>query len=381
MKRLFTVFLSWISLSGVSAQRVSVEQYIQQYKGIAITEMKRMGIPAAITLAQAILESENGNGDLAKKSNNHFGIKCKNTWTGATVTHDDDAKGECFRSYTNTEESFRDHSNFLRNSTRYEFLFHLDAADYKAWAYGLKKAGYATNPSYPAMLIKNIEQYNLQQYTLAAIKDIPNFDASKYKDDEADEVNAQNRATDPKSSPDSSVTSVLDEPDKVIIINKSKCVLAKKGTSLLFIAVKNNINLNKILEFNEIAEDGILGKDQFIYLQKKQKAGEQEFAIVQPGQTVFDIAQQYGVQLQYLLDYNKLSDEDVVVAGTKIYLGSVNDNKHLKMQPPPKKHTVAAKEGLYAIAQKYKVTVQQLKEWNKLVSDELKIGQELIISK
>ena len=162
-----------------NAQNISAAQYIAQYKDIAIREMKRMGVPAAITLAQGLLESQSGNSDLVKESNNHFGIKCKSTWTSEFVKHDDDEPGECFRKYKTAEASYRDHSNFLRGSSRYDFLFQLNPTDYKAWAYGLLKAGYATNPRYPEILIKNIETNNLQQYTLEAINEVPHFDASK----------------------------------------------------------------------------------------------------------------------------------------------------------------------------------------------------------
>src|SRR6187399_3296767 len=149
-----------------SAQNLTPEQYIALYKDIAIREMKRMGVPAAISLAQGLLETESGNSVLVKKSNNHFGIKCKSTWTAGGVNHDDDAPDECFRTYKTADDSYRDHSNFLRGSDRYSFLFGLSPTDYKGWAYGLKKAGYATNPKYPGILIKHIEQYNLQQYSL-----------------------------------------------------------------------------------------------------------------------------------------------------------------------------------------------------------------------
>ena len=165
------------------AQTVTPEQYIAQYKDLAIREMRRMGVPAAITLAQGLLETESGNSDLVKKSNNHFGIKCKDTWTASGVSHDDDAKGECFRVYKNAEESYRDHSNFLRGSDRYSWLFQLNPLDYKGWAYGLKKAGYATNVKYPQILINNIEQYNLQQYSEVAANDVPKIDDLQYADD------------------------------------------------------------------------------------------------------------------------------------------------------------------------------------------------------
>ena len=163
MKKLFIVTSLFLSAAIANAQdMLTPEQYIALYKDIAIREMKRMGVPAAITLAQGLLETESGNSDLVKKSNNHFGIKCKSNWTGASVSHDDDASGECFRLYKTAEDSYRDHSNFLRGSERYGFLFKLDVRDYKGWANGLKQAGYATNPKYPQILIKNIEQYNLQ---------------------------------------------------------------------------------------------------------------------------------------------------------------------------------------------------------------------------
>ena len=182
IKKLVIGFLV-VFINKAVAQTISPSEYIEQYKEMAIREMKRMGIPASITLAQGILETESGNSVLVKKSNNHFGIKCKNSWTAGGVSHDDDAIGECFRQYKSAEDSYRDHSNFLRGNQRYAFLFKLAADDYRGWAHGLKKAGYATNPRYPDILIKNIEQYNLNQYTLAGINEIPKFDASQYEDD------------------------------------------------------------------------------------------------------------------------------------------------------------------------------------------------------
>ena len=137
--------------------------YVHKYKAIAQYEMQKSGIPASITLAQGILESGAGNGDLTKRANNHFGIKCHN-WTGEKVYHDDDKKGECFRKYNHPSESFKDHSNFLTSRGRYASLFQLDSKDYKGWAKGLRKAGYATDPRYPSKLISLIERYNLNNY-------------------------------------------------------------------------------------------------------------------------------------------------------------------------------------------------------------------------
>jgi flagellum-specific peptidoglycan hydrolase FlgJ len=145
------------------ARRYSTEEYIATYKGIAVSNMRRYGIPACIILAQGILESSNGNSDLARYANNHFGIKCTSEWTGKTYFHDDDKKNECFRYYPNAEVSYQDHAAFLKRP-RYASLFNLHKNDYKGWAYGLKKAGYATNPQYPQLLISLIEKYNLEQY-------------------------------------------------------------------------------------------------------------------------------------------------------------------------------------------------------------------------
>lgn len=360
------------------AQSLTPEQYVAQYKELAMREMKRMGVPAAITLAQGLLETESGNSDLVKKSNNHFGIKCKTTWTAKGVTHDDDALGECFRQYNSAEDSYRDHSNFLRGSDRYGFLFKLDPSDYKAWAFGLKKAGYATNPNYPLILIKNIEQYNLQQYSLAVLPDVPRFDASKYKDDIESGVPSIPEKRDTAYSGN---VSSLDEPDKILQINGIRCVLARKGTSMLVIASKNHVALSKLLGYNELAEDGLLIKDQFVYLEKKAKAGNNDFYIVQGGESLYDISQKNGIQLQYLLDYNHLKNGEQLTEGSKIYLrnpaaisngGNISNNVKI--------HVVKSKEGLYSIAKKYHISIDQLRLWNKLHSDTVIVGQKLMVS-
>ena len=366
-----------------TAQRLTPEQYIEQYRDIAIREMKRTGVPAAITLAQGILETESGNSELVKKSNNHFGIKCKNTWTGTSVTHDDDLKGECFRSYETAEESFRDHSNFLRGNPRYGNLFKIDVTDYNGWARGLKRAGYATNPLYPQILIKNIEQYNLQQYTLLALGDVTNPDLALSPDGRVVIISDSLKAVAANRARDSAKVNVTELTDKIIMINKCRCVPARKGTSLLAIATRNDINLGKLLEYNDLGEDGLLGRDQLVYLQKKSRTGDTAFYTVQPGETAYDIAQKKGMQLSYLLDYNKLKKEDVLTAGTRLFLIpglKAPDTKKAELNKITI-HIVNPKEGLYGIAKKYNVTVQQLKEWNKLVSDELQVGQKLIVSK
>ena len=375
------ILFSSFSLSAL-AQRFTIEEYVEQFKDIAMNEMRRSGIPASITLAQGILESENGNSELVKKSNNHFGIKCKSNWTGESVTHDDDANGECFRAYTNAGDSYRDHSDFLKANQRYASLFKLDPTDYAGWAKGLKKAGYATNPRYPDLLIKYIEQNNLQQYSLMVLNKLPETDvAVQIAAANENKIASQISAIEPKALAPVQDAVVSPDPGKIILINNTKCIYSKKGTSLLVIADKNNISLSKLMEFNDMTEEGLLGKDQYIYLAKKAKTGDQEFYIVQSTETLHDIAQLTGVQVKYILEYNGLDEAAKLSQGAKILLQPGLQASDKKTVATTKVHMVGPKEGLYSIARTYNVTVQQLKEWNKLESDNLKIGQEIIVSK
>jgi LysM repeat protein len=394
MKKIVFLLITSITFSQIlCAQYITVDQYVAQYKDFAVREMKRMGVPAAISLAQGILETENGNSELVKKSNNHFGIKCKSTWTAGTVSHDDDFPGECFRVYKDALDSYRDHSNFLRGSARYAFLFKLDPRDYKGWAYGLRKAGYATNPRYPEILIKNIEDNNLEQYTLEAVDEIPVFDASKYSDDPEDKEISDVLKSAGQNNKEPGNTD-LSEPTK-LNINGSRALFVPKGTSLLAIASQNNINLARLLEINDLEKDGLLEKDQFVFLEKKQTHGNRDYYIVQQNETIYDVAQKNGIILQSLYGYNKISATDNIYPGTKILLRPAAGNQastsanvsivpDLNNQPQVielKTHEVQPKESLYAISKKYDVTVAQLKEWNNLKDESLKAGQLLIISK
>jgi len=373
MKKLLTIVIILFCSVLACAQNLTPQQYIEQYKDLAIREMKRMGVPAAITLAQGLLETESGNSDLLRKSNNHFGIKCKNNWNGNGVSHDDDLKGECFRTYKDAEESYRDHSNFLRGSDRYAFLFSLNPADYKGWAYGLKKAGYATNPKYPAVLIKNIEQYNLQQYSLAALDEVPKFEPAKYESDKETTVIYQ----------EDNAAAIIDE--NTTTVNHIKCVFAKKGTSLLAIASRNDIPLSKLLQINELAEDGILDMDQLIFLEKKSTRVAAEYYTIKQGETLHDVAQVNGIQLQSLIEYNHLDKDAAIEPGTKLYLQYQKPAEVIatgnEAVSPVKYHAVQPKEGLYTISKKYGVTVQQIKDWNNLTSNNLSVGQQLIVTK
>ncbi|MEO7983211.1 MAG: glucosaminidase domain-containing protein [Bacteroidota bacterium] len=311
-----------LSISSQAQQQETINNYISQFKDIAIAEMKRTGVPAAITLAQGIHESGAGNSKLVLESNNHFGIKCKSNWTGESVKHDDDAKGECFRKYPAPEDSYRDHSDFLKNSQRYASLFSLDPADYEGWANGLKKAGYATNPKYPQVLIKLIEDYQLQAYTsLALRKTFPNGDVLVNNNSQGDMTTPVQNPTLP-IEPATAIINTPTYPAGQFVINDTKVVFVKKGTSFLAIAKQYDVDLSKIFEFNEIPLAEVTEKDQLIYLQRKQKKGATEFHFVRPGESLADIARQEAIRLESLKELNGLKDDEQPAAGERLHLQS-----------------------------------------------------------
>lgn len=306
---------------GKAQDDATILQYITSYRELAIEEMQRTGVPASIKLAQGIHETMAGTSVLVKKSNNHFGIKCKSNWTGESVSHDDDARGECFRKYGTSRDSYKDHSNFLRGSARYASLFELDPLDYKEWAYGLKKAGYATNPRYPQVIVKLIEDYHLQDYSLIALgKMAPGGELFAKAPDagKAAPVSAVMRTTDPVVQP--VVEEQPDYPAGEFRINETKVIYARKGVSLLSIAQQYNIPLARLFEFNEMAETETLQADQLLYLQRKRKTGENEFHLVKPGETLQDIARKEAIRLESLLEYNYLAVNNRPAAGQQLYL-------------------------------------------------------------
>lgn len=342
MKILVTIF-SLLFISQVNAQTNKTAAYIAQYKEIAINEMIRSGVPAAITLAQAVLESQSGESDLVKRSNNHFGIKCKPEWTGARTFHDDDARGECFRVYDNPEASFKDHSDFLKTRAHYQFLFKLNPTDSEAWAKGLKKAGYATSPTYPQKLIKIIKDHQLDQYNLIAmakLNGLPSVTETSIvaapvattntvelnNAKQAIEVEESNQSETyiPQSKKTESFVSKkyghLNFPEGVFTINNTGVVLAKAGTSLLALANQHNVALVKLISYNDMNTVDILEEDQLIFIERKQKKGENEFHIVKAGETLNEISQLNGVRLESILAYNKWSKPTKLVPGTKVFL-------------------------------------------------------------
>ena len=315
MKKLILVVTVAILSSNLFAQRITPNEYINAFRDIAVAEMKRSGIPASVTLAQGILETECGNSDLVKKSNNHFGIKCKSTWTGESVTHTDDAPNECFRKYNNPADSYKDHSDYLKSTARYASLFQLEPYDYKGWAYGLKKAGYATNPQYPQIIISNIEKYNLQQYDNLTAEEVGNMAVAK--------ITQQEKPL--KTAPVLDVAHIENSLKLKNKINGLNAVIVPKGTSLLVIASKANIDLIKLLEYNDLATDGLLQDEQIIYLEKKPKQGNRDFYIALQKETLYDISQNNGVQLKYLSQINNMQMNETVKKGTKIKLRIKND--------------------------------------------------------
>lgn len=380
----------------------AITAYIQQYKDIAIQEMQRTGVPASITLAQGVHETFAGQSVLVQKSNNHFGIKCKSNWQGESVSHDDDARGECFRKYPTPEQSYKDHSDFLRNGTRYASLFELDPTDYEAWAWGLKKAGYATNPKYPQLLIKLIRDYNLQDYTLIALG---------RKTDNGDEYWVKNNRDKKKEVAPEVVPAVVVETKKTIYpagvfkINATNVIFAEKGTSYLAVAQLHNIPLSRLFEFNDLPTMDVAAHDQLIYLQRKRKTGASDVHTVTGGENLHQIAQAEGIRLESLLEYNFLHKNMQPQVGEVLYLNKKapatprlatataivtvvsNSNSFAKSDnySTEKKdflvHVVQPKETVYSISKKYAVRTDDVVRWNDLQTASVQTGQQLRIKK
>ncbi|HET7896269.1 MAG TPA: glucosaminidase domain-containing protein, partial [Flavisolibacter sp.] len=375
--------------------RAQIQAYIDKYKDIAMAEMARTGVPASITLAQGIQETGAGTSDLVLKSNNHFGIKCKTEWDGDKVYHDDDARGECFRKYDDPALSYKDHSDFLRNRPYYTSLFNLDPTDYEAWAYGLKKAGYATNPKYAQILINLIRDYNLQDYTLIVL--------GKKQPDENEPTWAKaTTGTNNVVAANNSEPSVKQiYPAGVFMINDTKVLFVAKGTSYLKVAEEHNLSLARLFEFNDMTNGDVAEEDGLLYLQRKRKTGANEIHVVAAGETLYQVAQKEGIRLSSLLEYNFLGTTVQVAAGEKLYLKGkapampklANDRAFVttvtnevsfavsREEQKPLVHVVQPKETVYSIARKYEVGVDEVKRWNEMDTTDLKIGQQIRIHK
>lgn len=324
MRMILFFFFQFAALLTGAQQPETIRDYINTYKELAIAEMQRTGVPAAITLAQGIHETMAGTSSLVQKSNNHFGIKCKTGWTGASVTHDDDARGECFRKYPAAEDSYRDHSDFLKKSPRYASLFSLDPTDYTGWAMGLKKAGYATNPRYPQVLIKLVEDYGLQEYTLVALgkspvvetdNGVPPADTTMHKGTGCFKSIQETDPVKEEKNRDN-----ISYPAGEFRINDTRVVWMRKGTSFLAVAKQYDIPLSRLFEFNELEEAEAADRDQLIFLQRKRRTGTKDYYEVLPGESLHDIAQKQGMRLESLLELNWLTGKERPAPGEHLSL-------------------------------------------------------------
>ena len=348
-------------------------RYVEKYAALAVDEMYRSGVPASITLAQGLLESRYGLSELATGGNNHFGIKCHNNWQGGKVYHDDDKKGECFRKYDSPEESFRDHSDFLRYRDRYKFLFDLEVNDYNGWAHGLKKAGYATDPAYPAKLIKLIEDYKLYKYDVAP-SDYGNYDSDdveeyvvkekpaskkaekhekpagkkedkhtdKKKDNKKDKKSKSQKteAPAPRVIPESpakaeAVKVIEKAPDgefsfslsrQMYSLNGVPFVYAASGDTYASLAKTFDLFPKEILKFNDLSlttdMNARLQPGTLVYVQAKKKMAAKgiEKHVIEADDTLRGIAQRYGVKLESIYKMNAFDSSYVPREGDIIKL-------------------------------------------------------------
>ncbi|MBQ5583097.1 MAG: glucosaminidase domain-containing protein [Bacteroidales bacterium] len=273
------------------------QKYVEKYADIAVKEMKRTGVPASITLAQGLLESRAGLSPLAADGNNHFGIKCHNDWDGKKMYHDDDANNECFRVYKSAEESFKNHSDFLRGRDRYKSLFELPQDDYKAWAHGLKEAGYATDPRYAHKLIKLIEDYELYEYD----KDVKVTLKTPRQEETPVLIPQQERSSNYKE------TIALSLRRELYSQNGVPCIYALEGESYSSIAASQGLFLRELLRYNDLKEDMPLEKGTIVYLaRKKQEGPVGQYVVDTEGETLYRIAQRFGIRYATLQQLNVL---------------------------------------------------------------------------
>lgn len=412
---LIPVFIWLTTLNGWAQNNKVTLSYIEQYKAIAMKEMKRTGIPASITLAQAIVESNSGESNLAKNHNNHFGIKCKTDWKGAKAYQDDDAKQECFRAYDNAEQSFKDHSNFLKSRPNYVDLFFLDPVDDTAWANGLKKAGYATAQDYPKKLLKIIDDYELAQYNFPElaneieeeeeastkvladapvnntasdtpvnkvladapvnktasdtpvnklladtlvkapvveakslnrplgivestataysaplpVKQLPSAQVDTIKKEVITVIQTKQKETPTVDSTKATLPSLqkptesdqpkYNYPEGRFRINQVPVILGKENMSFVEIAIKYNVPLYKLFDYNEIKESILLDKDQLVFLAPKKKEGAKSFHTAMYNTSLHEISQLEGVVLMLLKSYNPQLNDNIK-EGTQVLL-------------------------------------------------------------
>lgn len=311
-----------------------IDSYINSYMTIAISEMRRTGIPASIKLAQGILESDFGRSPLATNARNHFGIKCGGDWSGDTyylLDDDTDSSGSliesCFRSFSQAEDSYIAHSEFISNpskKSRYGFLFDLSTTDYVGWANGLKFAGYATDPAYPQKLISIIEKYQLFKYDELVVLPESGILAEKYEGTNSKVFDSKDDNTRERRNGKAKNDNIVRSKNKVTTINGLRAVYASDGENIQRIAISTGKNVSELLEYNEEIKsmDYILSDNEIVYLERKKKniEGESLYHTMQNGETMYSISQQYGIRLESLLTKNNLTPDALPLEGQQISL-------------------------------------------------------------
>lgn len=308
---LFLIFAS-IRVLGGDNIRPSRIKYINEHKDDAVRDMLKTGVPASITLAQACLESQDGGSELAKGANNHFGIKCSE-WTGPTYTQDDDKKDECFRKYKTTLESYDDHSLFLSKRPRYASLFQISMTDYKGWAKGLKKAGYATDPTYADRLIKIIEDNQL--YLLDQGKEVQYTASLNNNLIGSGEEGGAKKIYVPSVEPIDAFTS-----RKILSGNGIDYIIVRKGDNFKSLAQELKLGYWQLPKYNEMNEKTELIEGQIVYIKPKKNEGSQTLYTVKPGDTILTIAQDNGIKSKFIYKYNNLHEGTRVEPGQQLYL-------------------------------------------------------------
>lgn len=342
MKKIFFT-LTLLILSKFHAQGwKNDDQYIQKFASYAVEEMEKYKIPASITLAQGLLETGGGQSRLAQEGKNHFGIKCKEDWTGKTMKHSDDAPNECFRVYDDPRESYEDHSKFLAYRKFYVNLFNLDMKDYKGWAHGLKKAGYATNPRYAYILIDKIEKYRLYEFDNSSSKEVLYTVLKLYpglQDDRIFMAQVDQSKASPKpftsgnthqpaifakqQKQDDKIKSKSEILNSILVKNHPngdrKFVIIPEDTDLTSISKKFGVSESRLMKWNEL-DGGQLRKNDVLFLESKASAGNVATYKAEVGESMHDVSQKFGIKLSKLYSKNRMSFGEQPKAGQLIYL-------------------------------------------------------------
>ncbi len=298
-----------------------INEYINLYAGLAMEEMRRTGVPASITLAQGIIESNYGRSRLAREANNHFGIKCHKEWTGKKIYHDDDRRNECFRKYREVSESYRDHSDFLAQGSRYDFLFELQRDDYKGWAKGLKKAGYATNPRYADMLINMINENGLHVYDEIVISGKKPVKEAVYADVEA-VLPGRTGTEEIRKTGNGAETIIIGSAARIKVNNRIEYIIVQEGENFKSLEEEFELLGWELHRYNDLSDTAELYGGQMLYLQPKRSKADvgNDYHIVKEGETMYDISQKYGIKMRSLYEKNRMEPGYEPPAGTELWL-------------------------------------------------------------